>query len=302
MPFDLKTVKGETDERVDQVYAWTATRDAFYAHADLQITRGLPGWVNGFVKIRRMGRQRLTDLLEYKLPSGDPMQTFYRLNLHLFATDGTTAYILVMQQEPYFLVAREPALESKLVPMLSACGSRPRVPAVVMGVDGLVEAYKSIAQSEGPIGVYTQGGGVYLLCRLKAADGGLRFFLRSVNTTTGESGPKVAIDSAAANLAVVPGPIYWAFVEKDEARASDDGKQLSMHVKSLLFVPRTMIEAGLISRVESPLRSEVPASGVRLLLWIARQIPWIFSGIGVFLLAVVVEVYRRKRRGRPRKV
>jgi len=266
---------------VASLFAWAAVGDHVFAFGDIK--QDSPPWVSGFLEIPLANPADFDFFLDLRLSLGDPIVSFYQLGLNLIEAQGSTAYVLVMDDPPYLTIT-EPGEEPEIVAVESVCGQRPSVPKV-SGFESLPPAYRALERSEGPLGVYSQGDHVFLLCR-KQIDGSLGFALAEVDLSSGEAISLVPIETDAAHLTIIPGPRYWAFVEKGPVVAAESGGPY-MPITSVQMIPATTIgnprhrSAGVATD-----KGILPAWVRTDRLW--QVITFLFGGIGVPLLFIIV--------------
>ena len=277
--------------QIASAVSWAVAGRHLYAFGDVQRDgqRHCPEWASGFLRIPLAQPKKWDYVLDMRLSKGDTMKVFYRLGLHMFAADGETAFALVMDTNPY-LLRMTPENASVLELSEKSCGySRPSVPIDPKGRSGAVEVYRTLEQSEGPIGVYVDRGSIYILCREETGDG-LRFFLSEIDGSSGVEVQRFRIATAAANVTVIPGARYWAVLEKGPVQAGPD-QDAYMPIESILFMdpPAQRVGKRDVRADERPSEDGHPAS-IRKIVW--GGISFLFSGIGI---AIFGWLWRRRR-------
>ena len=268
------------EKRIAAVHAWAVSDDFIYAFADIE-QRAIPNWVSGFIKIPLQKPEDFEFLVELKLSLGDLMASFYQLGLNLFEASGTNVFVLVMDDPPYLVVA-EPGGANRKISVASACGGRPDIPRINGGAASMTPALEALERSTGPIGVYSQDERVFLLCRQEVQQGDFQFSIAELNLTTGAAISLRPINTDAAHLVVIPGPRYWAFVQKGQVAAGRSGGPF-MPIKSVMMVPSKVF-------TDRDLRSTATIGGesswLDSFLKVWDRIEFAFSGVGIIILSL----------------
>jgi hypothetical protein len=268
------------DHRIAAIHAWTVLDRYVIAFADIEQQRA-PRWVSGFLRIPIDHPEKFSYLIDLKLSLGDQMVTYYQLGLKLMDASDTSAFVLVMDDPPY-LVIIDISGGTRTVNVQTACGGRPEIPRIT-GVTTLPTALQALERAEGPIGVHTQDNKVFLLCR-RWVGRGVQFSVAEVDIDTGAAIFLNPIDTNASHLVAIPGPRYWAFVQKGPVSTTKSGGPF-MKIGSTLMVPTKAV-------VDPRLRSSRTAGNSgggnwRLLGRVWKWFEFAFSGIGIILVSLL---------------
>jgi hypothetical protein len=272
------------------VNTWTATKNDFYVFGQVQYSAG--EWSGGFLRVPKdssLPASFLSD--EYDLD--DPLFDYYLLGLGIFASDGSSAYLLVMEEAPYVLAIQRDEV-TKRIPVDSSCGGRPQILPMTKGEE--VAVYGSLANADGPIGLYSQREHLFLLCRCSKGEG-IGYYLVQLDPDSGATLGTRRIASKAAHLTVVPGSEYWAFVEKGSVESVANGTTAVAPIQSILFHPANDIMGTAIG-ADVPVIKKSPFSLRKFAGMLWRERAWIFSGLGVSLIGWLLGLVKSRRRAR----
>jgi hypothetical protein len=285
-------------KRVSKFYNWTFSPDGIYAFADTLVedSRGRhvsqPEEVGNFIKISPSQKGgSFTHFLDIRTSLADPLRTFYRLGLNLFThspryQSNQEAFALIMDR-PMYIVRLSGRGAERLPDITEICGDRPAIPDE-FGIDGMYAAYKALEALPGPIGIYAAGDSLFLLCRQRD-ENRLNHVLYEINKITGDSAEPILLDTSAANLTVVPGPTYWAFVEKDHTRfVSPEIRRFEALARSVFFIKVSDLGASIIKARKEKVVPEPTPEPLDLWLWLFGGLGATFVGFGFKKLATVV--------------
>lgn len=203
-------------------------------------------WHAAFVRFPIRDPRQFSVLKTVEMDDPERM-TYFRTGYPNIAAIGSTAYILSMSQGTV-LYKNEPA--SKELEVLPAFPrqERPRWPVFDKRSD-YVELMKSIEDTSAPVGLYSSGNSLFVLFHVapRSAGSALHWVLRGVDPSTGGFiGRPVELPTKANHLTVIPGPKYWAFVEKGpvKAWAAQDASKVLL-IPSEQFLSSTQLQTAV---------------------------------------------------------
>lgn len=112
----------------------------------------------------------------------------------------------------------------------------PRLP-IVAGPEDLSVAHQIMEQTRMPVGIYDHGDSLYVLTREPTEAGQTRWLLHEVSVAADQLVRRMKLDTTARHLVVVPGPQYWAVLEKGAVTGSPPRQDMN----SLLLVSSAAI-------------------------------------------------------------
>lgn len=215
---------------VDSVFSWQPAAGGIIACSDV---RHGNNWRHGYVRVPADASRGVEFLQE--ITRDDPIRVYCRLGLDLIATEGTTAWVLMMQERPQIVRFDEGRVLGD--PLPTDLGTRPDIAFVEMRDAQQVMA--ALEASALPVGLYPAGDRqVVVLSRRPAEAGKTEWRLTRVNGKSGEILGVGILPTTANHLTVVPGSDYWALLERGRVRAMGDHEA----VFGIRYVPTRQIE------------------------------------------------------------
>jgi hypothetical protein len=233
-------------ERFAGMFQWEPVGRDVVTASDIQ-GPGENQWMGGIVRFPRDRPTEFKPLASFG--RHDAERDFYRLGYPYIAALGNTAYVLRMTNVPglfedrpdngaktdYLVAVADP------LPDLNNSNSQlnPQLPSYRTRED-FVTLMAAVERSTMPAGLYGWQGHLYVLSRSPDGSGGSAWKLLKLKV---ESREPHAVPIAAAtlptkahHLTVIPGPRFWAFVEK--GRVVKYGVQ---DIETILFVPSPLL-------------------------------------------------------------
>jgi hypothetical protein len=235
------------------LWQWAPVGDEIIAFLDLyptSLTQGgaspwdpklLDKWFSGFVRfpannpaafrlLQREGRTQVGIQSEER--------NLLRTGYPYMASIGTTAYILSMDARMSLMKSEAGSDELKLLRSFPAGESdvAPILPRF-KEADDYAKTMAQVERESMPVGLYSQGGLLYVLWR-KPSPQGARWILSGIDPQKDRLLGSTEIPLKANHVVVVPGEKSWAFIEKGPVKGY--GVQ---DVPRVLFVPATLLQA-----------------------------------------------------------
>jgi len=229
----LGTEEHPRRSEVRAVYQWIEDSNALIAFADIRSSDGK--WRTGVVRIAWTETAEPEFLFETKV--ADPMVSYYYLGLDYLARAAGDPYLLVMKDKPYILRLAPKSEPLDLLP--SRFRNAPPLPAL-SSPSSFPEAFRTMAASTMPVGMYGSGEHLYVLGRSPGGEG-TNWFLTRITPRQRAVDWTVRLPTTAEHLAVVPGESYWAFIEKGEVRELG-----SQSVLGVFLVPAATLEEPML--------------------------------------------------------
>jgi len=215
---------------VQGMYLWEPIGHDLVTFSDIQGPND-KDWHSGFVRFPADRPQDFSVL--YTMQFKDPTHVFYQLGHPYITSLGNTAYALLMESKMVILKG----MNGGLVPMAASAFPAdqltlaPQLPELE-ATDDLPQVMRAVEASTMPTGLYGWENSLYLLWR-RPEGNATKWFLTKIDAAREKVIGTVSIKSTSANhLTVVPGPRFWAFIEKGPAKGW--GLQ---DVKSIFYVP-----------------------------------------------------------------
>ncbi len=238
--YAVETDKANQDgSRISGLWEWEPVGTDLVAFTDLQGSRN--DWNSAIVRYPLGDPAKFTML--HFVGLHDPERTFYRLGYQYITSLGNTAYILTMGNTPgiYKDTDANGKKSSSLVTVRNSLSMTdkpelsPQVPEFLYRRD-FVGVMAAVERTAMPTGIYGFQQSLYVLSRMP--NGGETIWVLRRFDTEGRLIATFRIPAKANHLTAVPGPNYWAFVEKGPVL--DYGHQ---DIKTILFVPSSLLSA-----------------------------------------------------------
>jgi hypothetical protein len=231
--FDLSGLRVSEEKKIGFVFRYSLmdTEDLL-GFADLRTASGV--WSSGFVRISLGDPLQARVLREVKLE--DPDRLWYRLGFPYLASVDGTAFILDIGGEEFRILKNESGTVGT-VPLESfpkAIRKRPDLPDFFRP-NSLVDVMAAVEALTMPVGLHGWEGSLYILWRRPGIED-QDWLLTKVDPEKDELIGTVILPSHAHHLLVVPGPRYWALVEKGVVEAWGTQK-----IESMRLVPSELI-------------------------------------------------------------
>jgi len=196
--------------RLDTLWSWSVAGDALYAISDIQTGNGK--WRFGFVTTSLRDPSELRILREIPLEDRQEIDFYPWQNQQVASVDGV-GYFLAMTASPRILAGDPP----RWLRTFPAGLVRPTLP-VSQGLRNLATRFSLYEQSAAPVGIYSFAHRLFLLTRHPTANRGTSWMLEQIDPRTDRLERRIVIPSNANFLAVAPGPLAWAIIEKGPMR------------------------------------------------------------------------------------
>jgi hypothetical protein len=211
--------------RLDTLWSWSVAGDTFYAIGDIQMGDGT--WRFGFVSTSLRDPAQFRLLREIPLTDRQEIDFYPWQNQQVATVDGV-AYFLAMTAHPRILVGSDPPRWLQAFP---AGLVRPTLP-LSQGLRNLAIRSSLYERSAAPVGIYSFAHRLFLLTRRPTANTGTSWMLQQIDPHTDRLERSFALPSTADFLAVAPGPLAWAIIEKGPL---NDAAEQDVH--HLLLIP-----------------------------------------------------------------
>ena len=217
-------------QEVRALFDWTSDGTWIYSFSDVLQADG--SWRSGWYRFTAAGEPRLELLREVPIEGFERL--FYTLG-HPYATvNGRSAYLLVMDAQP-FLLEVGAARQRRLQSFPTGFGKRPSIPRL-RSVEEAPLVFAAVERAAMPAGLHAHDGELYVLTRRPGEGGTTVWELTGIDPVTDRVVSRVRLPTAARHLTAAPGPEWWAFAEK--GGMDSPGEQ---QVHGLLFVPADWI-------------------------------------------------------------
>jgi len=242
---DLRDLPAGHDRKIAGVYDWTLAGDYFVGFGNFQDVAET--WSTGFFSVSLDDRLKAHVVKE--LPRYPPERVWYRLGFHYLTSIGDIGYGITVDEKSnrIELVRIPPRTGSieRLGVRLRPLQDPPSLEDYTTPEE-YIQLMKEVEGSTMPIGLYGWQDDLYLVWRSYSRARAQEWFVTKIelfgdgNSRT--SGVKILgtmkLPTTANHLMVVPGPKYWALIEKGPV----EGFGLQEE-RILRYVPSPMIEA-----------------------------------------------------------
>lgn len=215
---ELFTETRRGDERVESVesaFNWTTGGGFLYTCSDYKSGEL---WNTGLVRIPLQEPSQFKVVREFTLEH--PMYIHCRLGYELLSTIGSTAFALVMEDEPRIEVFAGEEWEGVSTIELEL-GERPEIPNYESR-DGFALTMRVVEMATMPVSVIARDEQLYVLSRRPGIARRTIWSLTRIDPHYGEVLGNAELPSVSPHLTIVPGEEYWAFVEKGSVRRLGD--------------------------------------------------------------------------------
>lgn len=233
--FTLDGAKVSDAQEVSFVFRWSLMEGGeLLGFADLKTTSGV--WSSGFFRLDLDFPLQAKVFREVSLD--DPARLWYRLGHPYLASIGETAYVLDVGSKDLRILKSEPNSvgTTPLEAFPRAIRRRPELPAFDRPND-LVELMAEVEASTMPTGIYGWKGYLWIVWRRPGIEG-QEWLLTKIDPERDKVEGTVILPSQAHHLLVVPGPHYWALVEKGVVRGWG-----TQSIDSMRLIPADLIES-----------------------------------------------------------
>jgi len=197
-------------------FDWTAASGHIYGLGDILTSDEGRTWKRGWLEMD------LSDPARYRIfrpaPSDDGLHRLYRMGYHYAAAEGDRVFFLLMEQDGPWILQVSPKIRrmNSFPPGLS---SLPRPPSFESGQNAAL-VYAFVEQATYPAALYAWGGKLFVLSRAPGVQGSTRWILHVIDPDHDTLEGHLTLPSQAHHLVVIPGPKYWALVEKGPVQES----------------------------------------------------------------------------------
>lgn len=211
-PTEMISLYGVADDQrhgvVKGLFSWDLAGESLVFCGDVKTGNN---WTSGFLRAP-LHNPRDFEFLDSPLPVLDPELVYCRIGYDYIATMGATAYILrEVEGDATRIMSYGPDTTAG-TPVGPSYRARPDL--IDEGTSrSFRDAMRVVANSKMPAGLYAWQGRLYVL-RRAPGDEGTTWSLDRIHPSTGELEGSTILPSTADHLVVVPGPNYWAFLEK----------------------------------------------------------------------------------------
>lgn len=235
-PTQLWGTQLEDNAKLVAVLRWALEGSTLFGYGNFRLANG--DLNTGFYAVNL--RDTTDAQVIASFPESHEAMTWYRLGYPYIAAVGEEGYVLKVNGALSIgkIVRKEPSgrytLEhfSALPEELTTAAALPEFTTP----EDYVSLMKAIEEMEVPAGLYGWEGHLYLLWR-ESHDNQQEWWLSKIDPKNGKYLGKAQLPSSANHLMVVPGPRYWALVDRGQIRG------LGMQsVKSVTFIPSSEIQ------------------------------------------------------------
>jgi hypothetical protein len=220
---DALSLVGPNGATLEKIYDWSLAGRDIVAFADVKTPNKLGDrWSCGIVRFHLEQSSRFKFLKS--LSTDDVSRKFHRMGYAYLAAIGGTAYVILMEPSVHLLKNEEAQGNLKELVSLSADSNWLRKVSVLPNFiqpGDYAPLMRAVEDSTLPAGIYSWEGDLYLLSRSPLGVG-TKWLLSKIDPVKEQILGTVEIPSHANHLFVVPGPQYWAFVEKGPALGLKD--------------------------------------------------------------------------------
>lgn len=208
-------------------FDWTATSDRLYALGDLLLSEEQRTWESGWLEmdLRNPRRARMFR----PAPSETALHRLYRLGYPYAAADGENVFFLLLESGGPSLLQVAP-LVRRLRAFPEGFGALPRPPSS-NGGRRTGRLYGFLEDAQYPTGLYAWRGLLYVLTRSPGAGGETHWRLHVVDPERDEVVGALTLPTRAPHLGIVPGPRFWALIEKGPVESRRGGRQPILGVR-----------------------------------------------------------------------
>lgn len=233
---DLWGTELEKDAKLIAVLGWALAGDNIFGYGNFEMSD--ESIRTGFFRNTLEGHSDGNVL--YSRPNGDTTQLWYRLGLPFVTSIGETGYALNMDKR-LSIVKSAPGGDS--ISTVGGFTGQLRTPAAIPPFESpndFPKIMEKLSSSTAPMGLHGWNGKLYLLWRRQSGEGGTWLLSRiDPERPASEALEATAtVNSDAEHLLAIPGPKYWAFVEKGPVEG-----YMSQASDSVLFAPSSGIRS-----------------------------------------------------------
>lgn len=220
---------------IRSIFNWSLAGKNLLAFGDVLLPDGT--WKSGLLRVP-LESPRNFEILRDWAP-GHPARSLYLLGNPYVASIGNRGYFLSLDGAPalYEVTLGEGRSSLRRIPLSVAPVSIPasRIPA---GPGSVAARYSALEGSSVPAGLYAWQDSLFVLMRppLEGAPGN-RWFLARVDPRRGTVSGGVFLPTQAKHLTLVPGPRFWAILEKGAVLAA--GRQ---EIPSMVLFPTSSFD------------------------------------------------------------
>lgn len=230
---NLQTKSLQQGRRISTLWQWDAAGTDLIALSDLQ-SEGSSAYTTAFLRIPMDNPAQFRILTP--LPP-DPDVNAFRLGHPLVAALDSTAYVLIPEGRIgiYKNLPGSNDLQAltsfpegfDVAPLLPKYSVPPELPGVMQVVE----------RAKMPTGLYAWQQALFVLTRQPGGDGHTIWELTKIDPANDGVVGTISLPVNANHLTVIPGPDYWAFVEKGPVRAL-----LNQEILGLFFIPSSKFQ------------------------------------------------------------
>lgn len=223
------------------IFNWVPLGNSLLAFGD--VVTSASTWTSGWMQVPLREPASFTMVTSAALDS--VQRRIYVLGNSYAASDGSTGYLLIPgSPRPQLLrISQESGgFEKRALEGFEDTSLRDESRLLPMGGtrEDFIARYRALEHSVAPVGLYAQGGKLYLLIRRPALTAGqTEWELARLNKESGRILGRITLPTRANHLIVIPGKERWAFVEKGSVQAL--GQQ---DVEGVLLIPTSWIAEG----------------------------------------------------------
>lgn len=245
----LDTAKGRQGQ-LSSVFDWAAvSANEIVAFSDIKLAND--EWITAFVRV------------SLKYPAGfkvlgsfgvdEPGRNFYLFGHPYIAALGGKIYVVTMPGTPSLVEISGGEKAAKPLHNAMPKQARPILPPK-KGLETVRSLFQVIESSNLPVGLVSWHEHLYLLARRPSLlDKSTTWSLSKIEPASGEVIYSAEIPTSANHLTVVPGPNYWAFIEKGEVKGLGQQEIASMRLISSRIIenpPSSGVKAGSLKLCE----------------------------------------------------
>lgn len=195
-------------------------------------------WKSAFLRIPLDRPTEFQTLKEFHVDEAN-VRNFYKLENPYITSLGSTAYVVLMEEEVKLLRNTKGSgeLEPTGIILPEQLRERPEIP-YFSGAASYADTMIGVEKARMIAGLYGWSNSLYVLGR-EPGEEGTRWTLLQIDPEGGENAIRstAVLPTHTNHLLAVPGPKQWAFIEKGPVESFD-----RQEVRSAFFVPATMIQ------------------------------------------------------------
>jgi len=221
---------------VRMFFDWAATETRIFGIADARLPDG--SWRSGFVSMSPEDPTEYTVLRQIPVADRREFDAYLMGYRHVSVLDGR-GYFLAMREPPRILEAGTTGVVRWLTAFPPGFDKIPALPPHGGAASGEVR-FRAYESARLPVGLYGWNGRLYVLTREpldSRPDAGTRWSLTRIDPGKDRIEGSVVLPTHTEHVSLIPGPRYWAILEKGRVKHSGD-----QPIRSMLWIATSWIE------------------------------------------------------------